>query len=450
MVTRTYKYTGSDMADPSTTPTGYVASDGDNLLFTPMMASPTVVEGTTIKTHFPLESRNVLWTSWKNELYRYTEASPVEYETLLQLYGLNSGGEELVGEQLFTTTTSPGTTEVVGFDLTQSACTAPLTVETGTGNAGKLRVNLPVRYSNYETLTLTHRYHFTDNFNDASIGANWTVSTPAGSIWETTTLNILLSKGVNGRWDAATHNAPITYTPIPSSGDWVASVTMNSYTVNDKTMAGFMLYKDCDNVWMVGRRRDDELSINGVRLNKIVNNVYGSVVTVPSTTLPMHFLIAYINGTYYFYHSTTGTGWSYVYSTNSLGFVPTHVGMFASNWGSYNAVEPTFDNFSISTKTGNSTYDVTTIPSATPADDDLYIQYPTPANWRDMTYTDLTHNRYGDYPTTTNAVPLNAKGISRLGYSGLDKFDGLREIITTTSTDDYITQWNWSEVKYEV
>jgi hypothetical protein len=416
-----------------------------------MMASPTVVEGTTIKTHFPLESRNVLWTSWKNELYRYTEASPVEYETLLQLYGLNDGGEELVGEQLFTTATSPGTTEVVGFDLTRSACRAPLTVETGTTDAGQMRVNLPVRYSNYDTLTLTHHYHFTDNFNDASIGANWTLSTPAGSIGETTTLNISIPDGVNGLWDSATHNAPIIYTSIPSSGDWVASVTMNSYTVNNQTMAGFMLYKNRDNVWMVGRRRDDGLSINRFHLNKIVGNVAtDAVATITSTTLPMHFLIAYINGTYYFYYSTTGTGWTYLYSTTSLGFTPTHVGMYAFNWGSYNACAPTFDNFAISTKAGNSTYDVTTIPTATPGDDDLYIQFTTPTGWRDMTYTDLTHNRHGDYPTITNTVPMNAKGIGRLGYGGMDKFDGLREKITTTSTEDYITRWNWSEIRYEI
>lgn len=447
MVIRTYKYTGADLMAPTVTPTGYVASDGDNLLFTPMLSSPTVVEGVAEHTHFPLEGRNILWNSVKTELYRYTTTSPASYTSNLDLYGLNSGGETLIGQQVFTTCTSPATTDIVGFDLTRSACRAPLNVESTLTSAGTVRVNLPLEYGNYEEVVLGNKYYFLDQFNDSSINANWTAATPAGTISETTTLNFSVGAGVAAAWGSC----PIIHTPPPSSGDWRCSVKMENYTVNNQTMTGLMLYRDANNVYHFGRRRDDGLSINEFRLNKRVGGVAtDGLKTIASTTLPMYLQISYIGGTYYFHYSLTGTGWSFAYSTSSLGFTPTSIGMFGFNWGGNTAFAPVFEDFIITNKTGNSVYDSTVSMSATPGDTDLYINYTTPSLWRDGTYTTLTYNEYGSFDHTTNPVPLNAKSIARLGYDSMDKYDGLKIKITTNSDDTYTTKWNWLEYKYEV
>lgn len=253
MVIRRYRYNGADMIHESLNHPNYVATDGDNLYYLP--SSPPLHEqnGYASHTHHPLEGSNVIWLNVNAELSTYTTTSPTSFSNTLQLYGLNDNhSEELIGEQIWTTCTSPTTTEIVGFDLRKSATHPPLYKDISLTSAGTIRVNLPMRYSYYEDIKLV--------------------------------------------WGAAT---PISM-------------------------------------------------------------------------------------------------------------------------------------------------------AATPADDDLYITFTTPATWVESSPAYLSFNEYDNVTTTTNTVSVKAKDTLILGYDGLDKYDALRVRVDTTCDYSYDVVWNYFEYVYEV
>jgi hypothetical protein len=448
MTIRTYRYNGTTMIDPTTTPNNYLTSEEGNLTHAPIN-HPT---GTAQHTHYPLEGSNIYWNTFKTELYRYTPASPIEYETTLQLYGLNHNMvEELIGEQIYTTSTSPATTDIVGFDLQSSSAHPPLTNTTPTATNGTIEVDLPIRWQNFEDMNIVLYKNFTDNFTDNSIGTGWVVSTPVGDITETGgVLTIDIDNGVDGDWTGVKHNAPHLLYPIPTTPtQWRATVYMTSSPVNDSTHSGMCLYKDNDNVYLWGRKHDN--TTDKMVLDKIVGDVKTeSVETWNTTTLPTYFSILYIDGSYYFDLSPTGTGWTNVYNTNTLGFTPTHIGFFTLNHTSSPAISASFDNFQITDVLGNSTYNTTITPTTTPGDDDLEVTFTTPTGWVDGSYGCLSYNKYGNLTEYTNPIPLQCKGVVKMGYNGLDKYDALRVKVETTATTPYVTRWNWWEYRYEV
>lgn len=107
-----------------------------------------------------------------------------------------------------------------------------------------------------------------------------------------------------------------------------------------------MIYKDDNNVYLWGNMLDN--ARDGIIIEKIVNNVGTNNVWGVSApnTLPMWFRIRCSNSTYYFDYSTDGTSFTNAYSSASLGFTPTAVGIFIKSW-SGQAIAAPFNSFSI-------------------------------------------------------------------------------------------------------
>lgn len=86
-----------------------------------------------------------------------------------------------------------------------------------------------------------------------------------------------------------------------------------------------------------------------LRIEKIVSNVSTENVRSISTQPDeMKYLrIGKFGDTYYFEYSSDGVSWNIFYSTNSLGFNPTHLGLFKKNWVHNTTIGAHFDNFSI-------------------------------------------------------------------------------------------------------
>ena len=117
----------------------------------------------------------------------------------------------------------------------------------------------------------------------------------------------------------------------------------NSYTVNDETHAGIMLYDDRDNVYLWGRYRSTIRGYNDFSVEKIVNDVGTAEVShYASTSLPMYLGIRKTGATKYFTYSSASESFSDQYNTTEL--VGHNVGMFAKEWSGY-TIDAPFEYF---------------------------------------------------------------------------------------------------------
>ena len=130
-----------------------------------------------------------------------------------------------------------------------------------------------------------------DNFDDGSIAAFWTTSTPVGTITESGgTLNISIGSGVNGNWWTGTDEyAPIIYQNIPTT-DFTMTVKVSSYSAPTSSYVGIMLYKDRDNAVVFGFGYDGG---NKLTVRKILSNTGSSLLSTATTiTAPVWLQIS--------------------------------------------------------------------------------------------------------------------------------------------------------------
>jgi hypothetical protein len=198
-------------------------------------------------------------------------------------------------------------------------------------------------------------YSSYDDFNDNEINTSlWTTSTPVGTITESNgKLNIVIAAGQRaGMWTAAGSDkrAPIITQSVPS-GDFKAKVKIEDGTVNANTQRGILLFLDRNNLYLFGHRHDGTRKI---QVYKIVNNVGNdAIASVTSSTLPLWVQIRKEGSTYYFEYSTDDIGYTVLYSTSSLGFTPSSIGLAATNWNPWNANSSSFNDFIARKTTAN-------------------------------------------------------------------------------------------------
>ncbi|KKQ94586.1 MAG: Fibronectin, type III domain protein [Candidatus Levybacteria bacterium GW2011_GWA1_39_11] len=186
---------------------------------------------------------------------------------------------------------------------------------------------------------------FSDNLDDSSIDASWTTNTPTGSIVETSVLTITTAdSGGSDWWSGALEYAPIIYRTA-GTGDFIATVKLNSYTVNNFTHAGIMIYRDRDNAYLWGRHRNDDTSSNNFDLAGIIADTGNGITSLSSSTLPMWLRVRKEGTTLYFDYSTDGTNFTNLHS-RTQDFTPVSVGMFSKNWSTAPATSPTFSSYS--------------------------------------------------------------------------------------------------------
>jgi hypothetical protein len=162
MVVRNIKYTGAEMLQRDIENSNYISTEADNLKYNPVSPYTGNQTGLAQHTHYPTESMNVLWSNVNYNITMNTTASPQDFTLNTQLYGLPSNGApELIAEDYLTTCSSPAATQTRSFDLLTSACYPPFKVGYGTATDGKIRLNLPKRWSHYDDITLNKQWHNT-------------------------------------------------------------------------------------------------------------------------------------------------------------------------------------------------------------------------------------------------------------------------------------------------
>lgn len=324
--------------------------------------------------------------------------------------------------------------------------------------------NIYAYYGNASAVSASNganTYLVFDDFASSTLNARWTKSEPAGSITASSgSLQFSIGAGVNADWGggASPHNAPIIYMDEPSY-DYQAMVNLNSYTVNDNTHVGIMLYADRDNAIFWGHQKASGVST--IQMNKIVGNTLSSVGSWAVTSLPLSFRIRNSGNDYWLAYSTNG-GETYtdLVATNisGIGFTPTKIGLFAKNWGSYNAITATFDNFRIANYTNNpptvgsfgSEESTITISPDSYTDNDLNILFSTPADWSADSYSYLASKEYNKLNLNSRATPVSNQNVLRLGYGGLDTFNALRLKIEPNCDSDYHFTINEIRYSYEI
>lgn len=162
-----HKYTGMDIYNPSFPLTNYGINDTDGLTYNPQTVPDPVysndIIGVASHTHHAIEDPNVMWIGVQCLLtHSTTEATP-SYQTVIGLYGLNDNHtEELIGENIYTSIDATPTTEVVSFNLIGGGCQPQLTkvykslIGSDAVAAGTIKVNIPFRYENYESITFNY------------------------------------------------------------------------------------------------------------------------------------------------------------------------------------------------------------------------------------------------------------------------------------------------------
>ena len=197
---------------------------------------------------------------------------------------------------------------------------------------------------------------FLDNFDDNSVFWAWWQLAKNGSISESGDVCTLsVANGVDGYWDNGANHCPRLVIGAPGC-PFIFEVKINSYTVNDFTMAGLFIssYVDANAgsyTFMFGRTKDSNQPIDG--LASYFNNAYPTSNAV--TTLPIYLRmkvdIFCLQGNAHTEYSTDGETWSTfdsftIQNLNPGGWEGLAIGFFAKNVNpNYNAISAPFDYF---------------------------------------------------------------------------------------------------------
>lgn len=194
---------------------------------------------------------------------------------------------------------------------------------------------------------------FYDDFSDNSRYWAWRDVPGNGSILEPagTDLRLTLAGAANGDWWAAgTCNSPRAIIGTRRSPhSHIAKLT--THTANASTSCGIFVTDNPldggNSGYIFYRRSDGYLGIDALGTANVA--LTGSAISLP-TWLRIR-MIGHGNGnTTFFHYSTDGSSWTSLYSVNNLAHRA--AGLFAKNWGAFNAITADFDFYKIQNDPG--------------------------------------------------------------------------------------------------
>lgn len=151
MVNKKAVSTGAYLIQNDMPSVAFVNSPQDNARFQPITDDITVAS--FVNTHHPVESDDVEWKRVEINWIRSTTSPTPIFDGLFQIYGIMIDGEpELIGEYETTAISSTPVEGTIVFDLISSGGEPPVRKELSTITSGKIRLNLPMRLANYDTI----------------------------------------------------------------------------------------------------------------------------------------------------------------------------------------------------------------------------------------------------------------------------------------------------------
>lgn len=195
-----------------------------------------------------------------------------------------------------------------------------------------------------------------DEFDNGARDPAWSDQPNLGTITESgNVLTLAIANGIEANWWTPNiKDAPFSWI-TPTTKHIEVVTKLNSYVVNDQTLAGLMVGNTLDIPDATGgyaiafeRSRYDVGGMDGLIL---VDVGKGNLATAPAVnTLPI-WLRMRIEGsgagsTIYFDYSTNGTDWTNLHTENDFNW--TFIGLHAKNWGALNAISAPFEFFEYS------------------------------------------------------------------------------------------------------
>jgi hypothetical protein len=151
MVTQTSIYSGASLFQEAFPISNFICSDNDGLIFVPSNSDPSeLVTTAAYITHQP-DDPNSIWAGVDIDWSRVTTDPRSILHALFTLYGITPLGDTVqVGEKVITSCPTSILRETDTFNLLQSACEPGLTVNPAVAPAGKVALNLPMTYKNFD------------------------------------------------------------------------------------------------------------------------------------------------------------------------------------------------------------------------------------------------------------------------------------------------------------
>jgi hypothetical protein len=155
MVSSTSIYKGAALLQDGLPNSNFICSDNDGLIFVPSNLDPAeLVTTEAYITHQP-DDPNSIWAGVDIDWSRITTDSTSILHALFTLYGITSMGDVVqVGEKVITSCPTTSLRETISFNTLQSACEPSLTTNPSLAAAGKVNLNLPMTYKNFDDVGL--------------------------------------------------------------------------------------------------------------------------------------------------------------------------------------------------------------------------------------------------------------------------------------------------------
>ncbi|MCE7697883.1 MAG: DUF2341 domain-containing protein [Methanobacterium paludis] len=538
MIPKSAEYVGAALLQTGLPNSNVLCSDGDGLIFKPSLPDEDV-DVLAYLTHHPVESSNVLWDNVKLDLTRQTDLLTADFELIISLLGLGTSGDEaIIGEKIITTCPTTELSETIIFDLLKSSCQPAFSKSSDTAPAGKIRLNLPMRWKNFESASLTKQWldgwpkrkllpitgasadlyaypigpitipyvtgmsadfsdvRFVDSDGQTILPNYWLESYTASST-ATFYLNIpLITKSINRNIYLQYGNSSAAYIgngnnvfsffddfndnsidttkwkTVLTSGATIAETnqeiqitgngSVRSYLRNlvSKTSQYVLEFwakrsstgsVECVVGWdgviggsgiknapyngyhiiFTGTTAQIDEYVNGVGINRALKafsfNTNYQKVTVNVKSNGLNIVV---NGSWVM---------SYYPNTFKSGYFG-----FTNNWAAsglstcYNNVRTYQFAGSVPTigTLGNEESTITVQPD-TPDPEQTYIDFTTPADWSNDSYSYITTRKIGNYDQNTRVIPISNLNVLDLGYDAVSKYYALRTKIESNCNSDY-------------
>ncbi len=301
-----------------------------------------------------------LESTWVSSLWRYKQKIQITNNTASDISDLqvkiSSGDLNL--SSVFAKAKDNG--EDIRFTAVSSNAELPYYIESydkGTSSAS-FYVKIPylpasgsssiyLYYGNPDALMSTssvaNTFFAYDDFSGASVGSQWSVTTGNGAISQSSgTLNFSYVGAENNDWWGTKPQKIVKLNSLPS-GNFEASVKLNTYTPGANTQAGIAVYTSDGAGYAWGRYKGTP---DNFQLEKLAS---GTVTSLASTTLPMYLAIRKVGTSYSFWSSPDRINWTKTGGDYSdLAF--NNVALFGKEWGSAN-LSFSMDDFILKTYT---------------------------------------------------------------------------------------------------
>ncbi len=193
---------------------------------------------------------------------------------------------------------------------------------------------------------------FSDDFGDSSINSTWTVVPNLGTVTEPAGGYLQLYYGSSPQrcdwWGGAEPcYAPHAFVNMPVEDFNVTTRNLNTAGMPAYAHAGIIFYLNQENVVFFGSLRDTGLG-DGIALEGISADV-GWRESKAGNYLDQYLRVRKVSDTYYFESSSDGNTWTELDNcTNALwNFIPSKIGLFMKDWGSYTPYGAQFDYFNV-------------------------------------------------------------------------------------------------------